>query len=302
MSVQNSPSISICTPTYNRARYLNRVFHSLQNQNFTAFEWIVVDDGSVDDTENVVKAIAASADFPVIYVQQLNAGKHIAVNRALDLARGELFLVLDSDDRCADGALMRFHQEWKNISDHHGDVAGISVLDMFDNGMIVGTPFPDERMVEFLPEYYARNNISGDKWDIHQTSILRLYRFPETPGEKFCPEGLIWNRIAKKYRMLFINVPLKIIEYLDDGISSNILLARARSPVNTMMYYEEVFESKIKLFSRVKSAINYFRFSLHGQRFSHALGRHPLWGTIVAPLALIMWRADIRKFRQAQAS
>jgi glycosyltransferase involved in cell wall biosynthesis len=296
MKTESPPlPITVCTPTYNRGAYLNRVFESLCMQDFNGFEWVIVDDGSTDDTDVVVNNIIATARFPVVFLKQPNSGKHIAVNKALDIARGELFLILDSDDRCHHGALMTFYREWQQISVRKDEVAGITVLTMYESGDIIGSRFPHARCIEYLPRYYERYTISGDKWDIHQTAIFKRYKFPETPGEKFCAEGLIWNRISSQYKMLFLNQALKVVEYLPDGLSRNAVKTRAGSPVNAMMYYEEVLQSDRSIVARLRAAVNYFRFAFHGGKCTLALCAHPFWGVFVIAASTIFWRVDRRR-------
>lgn len=288
-------SITVCTPTFNRGLYLNRVFDSLCIQDFNLFEWIIIDDGSTDDTQFIVKDIICRAKFPVVYAKQKNSGKHMAVNRALDLACGELFLILDSDDRCSIGALSFFYNEWQQICNIKDEVAGITALTMSENGSIVGSSFAHERHIDYLPYYYERHNIFGDKWDIHQTAVFKQYKFPETKNEKFCAEGLVWNRIARRYKMLFLNRPLKIVEYLPDGLSLNNRKIRIGSPINAMMYYEELIESNLSMFSRLKAAVNYFRFAFHGKRLAFAFSAHPFWGMLVSVLSIAFWVVDTQR-------
>jgi len=293
-----SLSITVCTPTFNRGSYLDRVFDSLCIQDFCSFEWIIVDDGSTDQTDFVVNGIASIAKFPVIYIKQPNSGKHVAVNKALDLARGELFLVLDSDDRCTADALSFFYTEWQGICDRKTEVAGITVLTMDRNGEVVGSPFPYERCIDFLPQFYERFRVMGDKWNIHQTAILKEYRFPETPNENFCPEGLVWNRIATRYKMLFVNKPLGIKEYLPDGLSANITKRRIHSPINTMMYYHELIESNLSLISRLRGAVNYFRFALHSRKYRLAFRTHPFCGFLVLVISAVFLIVDTKRIRR----
>lgn len=298
--MKNSSSkilITVFTPTFNRGIYLNRVFESLLIQDFKLFEWIIIDDGSNDETELIVNKIVNICEFEIKYIKQNNSGKHVAINKAVDLARGELFLILDSDDRCKLGALSFFHNEWKKISYKANEIAGITVLTEFENGKIVGSSFPFERMIDFLPKFYSKYKVKGDKWDIHQTIVMKKYRFPETLNEKFCPEGLVWNRISKEYKTLFINKSMKIVEYLPDGLSSNILNARINSPINTLTYYEELVKNSLYIKAYFRAVINYFRFAFHSKNFCSAYNKFPFSGLLVIGISLYMYISDKKKMK-----
>src|SRR5436305_1126064 len=110
-------TFTVFTPTYNRAKTLSRVYESLINQTFKDFEWLIIDDGSVDENETftLIKSWQTKAFFPIRYVHQENAGKHIAFNKAVQLAGGEFFVPLDSDDACFSNALEKFLKLWHEI-------------------------------------------------------------------------------------------------------------------------------------------------------------------------------------------
>jgi glycosyltransferase involved in cell wall biosynthesis len=123
------PTFTVFTPSYQRAKTLPRVYESLQSQTFTDFEWLVIDDGSTDNTRALVAGWQQDARFPIRYLFQKNAGKHVAYNRAARLARGELLVTLDSDDSCLPNALERFYFWWQSIPSAQRDgFAGVTPL------------------------------------------------------------------------------------------------------------------------------------------------------------------------------
>ncbi len=122
---EHDPTFTVFTATYNRAHLLQRVFDSLERQTYRDFEWLIVDDGSTDDTESIVRDWGLRADFPVRYVRQPHSGKHVAFNRGVREARGRLFLTWDSDDGAVPEALERFRANWDAIpSDRRSGVLG----------------------------------------------------------------------------------------------------------------------------------------------------------------------------------
>jgi glycosyltransferase involved in cell wall biosynthesis len=292
-NANNKVLITVCTPTYNRAKYLPRVFISLLHQERRNFEWIIVDDGSDDETGAVVKDIQNQADFPVHLHKQVNSGKHVAVNRALDLANGELFVIVDSDDACASDMLAVFEDEWAQLQDKER-IAGMTFLTMLRDGTVVGTRFPHDQHIARLPLYYDKFKVAGDKCDVHRTAVFRACRFPETAGERFCPESLVWNRISRTYDTVFINKPVKVVEYLADGLSANILTVRVNSPVNTTTFYEELFATKLSVISRLRAGINYFRFVMHHKGALSAIACKPLHALILFLPAFALYLRDRR--------
>jgi len=261
------PVFTVFTPTYNRAHKLGRVFDSLKGQTFRRFEWVVVDDGSNDGTEKLVAQWAKEADFPVSYTWQPNSGKHVAINRGVKLAQGELFIILDSDDWLAPTALERFLHHWESIPDkaRHG-YAGVAGLCADTSGRIIGTQFPAAVVDSNSVEIRTRYRVKGDNFGMNRTDILRAFPFPENLGG-FVTEALVWNRIAREYRIRYVNEVLAYKEYQPGGLSDRSVELRARSCAAARTYYREFVELEglyVPVADRLKACANYVRFSCHG--------------------------------------
>ncbi|MFZ3133242.1 glycosyltransferase family 2 protein [Methanothrix sp.] len=256
---------SIFTPTYNRARLLGRAFQSLREQTFRNFEWLVVDSGS-DGTDKLVEHWAKEANFPVSYTWQPKNGKHIAVNTGVKMAKGDFFIILDSDDWLVPNALERLLFHWQAISElMRNGYSGVAGLCAYASGEIVGTPFPapiiDSNAIEIRTIY----NVTGDKFGMIRTDVLRTFPFPEDLGS-FVTESLIWNRIAKVYNERYINEVLAHKEYQTDGLSYNSIKIRAESSLAARTYYKEFVDLEglhVPLDHRLKACANYVRFSIH---------------------------------------
>ena len=289
-----SVAITVCTPTFNRGKYLRRIYESLLRQEFPRFEWLIIDDGSTDDTRTIVEEFLIDPSFSIKYIYQANSGKHIAVNQALDTAVGELFIILDSDDLPSEDMLQVVYSEWSMV-EKKSSLSGMVFLTMFHDGKIVGDKFPFDKHCASLTKFYDQYEIFGDKCDIHVTKIFQTYKFPLTINERFCPEGLIWNRMASSFDTIFINKPIKYVEYLDDGLSANVLKIRVNSPINTMNFYGELMQKRISLKSRLRSAINFVRFSFHAGRYWDVLQKHTLLGIFLMPLAFVFYLIDRRQ-------
>ena len=256
------PFITILTPTYNRASLLPRLFDSLLRQTNKDFEWIVVDDGSTDDTREVVANLKEKCGgaFPMGYVYKANGGKHMAINIGAERARGELLFIADSDDLLTDDALETVANSWHDISDDKS-FAGIAGLDIaMDTREVIGSGLPQEHIDCNAIDIRYRHHVTGDMKEVFRTEVLREFPFPEFTGERFCPEQLVWFRMARRYRLRYINKPIYIADYQPDGITAGITRARLRNPSASMLTYAELTECPVPFLVKVKAAINFWRF------------------------------------------
>ncbi|HNR23890.1 MAG TPA: glycosyltransferase [Candidatus Bipolaricaulis anaerobius] len=259
-------TVTVFTPTFNRGRLLRRVFVSLQNQTFQGFEWLIVDDGSTDGTEDIVRAMAAESPFPVRYHRQKNSGKHVAVNQGVRLAEGILFLILDSDDRLVPGALERIRYWWETIPiQERSSFAGVVGLYADRTGKLLGSGLPQNVLDTTTIELRTRYRVRGDTLHVYRTDVLRQYPFPENLGS-FVTEALVWNRIARGYRVRCVNEVWGEVGYQPDGLSARSTLLRVKSPHAARLYYKEFTEIPdmgISVVRRVREYANFARFSLH---------------------------------------
>lgn len=259
------PFISILTPTYNRGKLLLPLYDSLKNLTFKDFEWLIVDDGSEDDTEQYALSWIAhnieNAEFPIRYIKKSNGGKHTAINRGVREASGELILILDSDDTLPEDSLATIAQYYEQCKGYK-DCAGVCGLMAHHDGQLIGTGFPKDPMYESALQfrYAEEGNVTGDLLEVYKTSVMREFPFPEIENEKFCPESLVWNRIANKYKLFCFNKIVYYRDYLEGGLTSKIVRIRMNSPIASTMTYAEMLDYNISLKWKIRSAINYWRF------------------------------------------
>lgn len=216
----STPLFTVFTPTYNRGDTLGRVFDSLRAQTFRDFEWLVVDDGSTDDTRERVAAFQAEADFPVRYVWQENQHKKAAFNHGVREARGELFVALDSDDELLPQSLERLRRIWLDIPEAERDLfSAVTGLCVRPGGALVGDRYPRDVFDSTPLEVHYKYRIKGEKFGFQRTEVLRRFPFPEDiPG--FVPESLVWSAIARKgYLTRFVNEPLRVYHDTADSLS-----------------------------------------------------------------------------------
>ncbi len=219
--------ITVFTPTYNRAYILKKLYFSLQRQSFTDFEWLIVDDGSTDDTVSYVQTWTnAGNTFSIRYYKQKNGGKHRAINYGLQLAEGELFFVVDSDDYLTDDALMKIDVWFKEARDNSliGAIAANKGISKYETPNEVSKKaFLDQSFLEMGTfRENGRLVLNGEKAIVFYTELHRKYPYPEFEGEKFLTEAVVYNRIANDgYITRFYNDIICIYQYQTDGLSAN---------------------------------------------------------------------------------
>ena len=290
--------ITIFTPTYNRAHLLPRLYDSLCKQTYMDFEWVIVDDGSTDNTATLIESLKSKNErsFPIRYYYQENGGKHRAINRGVKEAQGELFFIADSDDWLPDNALEKISVVFDDIRDDIS-YAGVCGLDGTANGTVVGSGLPKDFIDETYISVRYKHKIKGDMKEVFRTSVFKDFPFPEIENEKFCPEALVWNRIGKNFKLRYFNEVIYLIEYQNDGITASIIKARMKSPIASMMTYAEIIQFKnVPLLEKCKSAINYWRFYLCAIRPSYKPKIASIW-RLFYPIGMLMHLRDLRLTR-----
>ncbi|WP_019037076.1 glycosyltransferase family 2 protein [Psychroflexus tropicus] len=253
--------ITVFTPTYNRAKLLPKLYKSLLNQINQNFEWLIVDDGSYDGTEGLIKSFVKEDKIEIRYFKQKNSGKHIAINKGLDYANGEYFFIVDSDDYLIDESIDKIFKWFENAENK---IAGVVGRKCFQNSEKIGSKFPNRSFYSNHVQKTYKDNIKGDLAEVYKTEIMRQYKFPCFRNERYVAEGLMWNRIAKKYNSFFIDECIYLAEYQLDGLSSNSVMLRHNSPQYSNLFYTELLEYKSLPFKiRVRTYINLWRFSFN---------------------------------------
>jgi len=294
-----SPFFTVCTPTYNREKLLPRVYASLRKQTFTDFEWLVVDDGSVDGTAGLVDRWSTEAPFPIRYIWKENGGKHTAHNVCVSEAGGELLVMIDSDDWLVPSALERLKSEWDQIAGKER-YSGVCGLFQYEDGTIVGNRFPQERMDSNAVDLRYNLGVEGDKIGCTRTDILCRFPFPDHLGRNLVPESLVWNRISQEYRMSCVNAVIGVKEYQADGLTDMSTLNSIRNPQAYYLSHLELLNGRfpIRVSSAARVAVSLAKCAILAGKSPFAV-RRPLYRmlTVAAlPLGGILalrdrWRA-----------
>lgn len=250
--------VTVLTPTFNRGGgSLNNLYQSLQKQTIKDFEWLLVDDGSTDDTKNIAEEMRKKAEFPMRYIYKENGGKHTALNVGVKQITSELTFIVDSDDTLVPDAIetiLQYHKKYKERK----DLCGYSFLRRFPDGNINGKPFePDEKVGTYIECRINADDTQADKAEVFYTRCLKEFPFPEYRNEKFLGEDLVWIRMAMKYQMVHINRAIYVGNYLEDGLTKNRRKNNIRSPYGCMERAKEFMRPELKLKYRLKGAVQY---------------------------------------------
>lgn len=224
------PILTVFTPAYNRAHTLPRTYASLKRQDCKDFIWLVVDDGSSDNTAELVKEWQKKdSGFEIRYVYKENGGMHTAHNTAYENIDTELNTCIDSDDELADGAVRKILKKWNEVKNQ--GYAGIVGLDAdMNTGKIIGTDFGVGKTDTTLTEFYAAGGL-GDKKLVYRTDVITHYPpYPVFEGEKYVALAYKYRLIDQEYKLAVLNEVLCNVEYQQDGSSMNMYRQYVRNP------------------------------------------------------------------------
>lgn len=290
--------VTIFTPTYNRVNTLPRLYYSLKNQTNKDFEWLIVDDGSIDNTPSLIQNYISEGFLSIRYYQKDNGGKHRAINVGIEKANGELFFIVDSDDYLPLDSINTILNKYAAVSDKV-NIAGLSGRKGYRDGNYIGSDFSYGDKICNAIDFRFKYHINGDMAEIFKLDILKKFPFPEFEGEKFCPEALIWNRMAKQYDILWFSTIIYTAEYLDDGLTSKIVEIRMKAPYASSYTYLELSNSNIPFNQKLKACINYWRFAYNLSYIKRKEIDKPnkLLSVLGKPIGMLMHLKDLRKLR-----
>lgn len=290
---------TVFTPTYNRGYIIEQLYNSLCRQTFREFEWVVVDDGSDDNTEEVMERIMARDNFfPIIYQKQTNGGKHRAWNRGVELASGELFFGCDSDDYLTDDALEIADRVERSIPETEKFAfAGVCGLRVNRDMSMIGSSFAETKYMDMTYMERTKNKVTGDKSEVIYTAVWKKYKYDEFEGEKFITEATSLNRMAADgLKMRYFNRAIKICEYLADGLSATSRSQFRNSPRGYGMYIHQQIEYGLLCGKRKWSAIaDYYdqcRSMLGLRTTAEYLYMNPIKAITISHVMFLIWRME----------
>lgn len=255
---------SIITPSYNRACLLERLYLSLVNQSYSHLEWIVVDDGSTDNTREIISNIISKSPFIINYIYKENGGKHTALNAAFEAVNNDLILILDSDDMLAFNALEYIDTIWTELR-VNPDIQGIiSLCQDIDSNLIIGNQFPYDGFNSTITKNLFKYGIRGDKCDFIRASSIVSLRFPSFENEKFVPESIVTYEPDKLGYYYCVNKVLKLVEYQQGGMTKNFNRLTSKNPNGYFLRFKHLLQNcfieQMSMLSKFKVFTLYFEF------------------------------------------
>lgn len=286
--------LTIFTPAYNRAHTLPRTYASLCQQECKDFIWLIVDDGSTDDTAELVKKWQAEdPGFEIRYIYKENGGMHTAHNTAYENIDTELNTCIDSDDKLAPGAVEKILAKWEQVREQ--GYAGLIGLDADFEGNLIGKGFPAGMTETTVIGYYAAGG-RGDKKLVYRTDIIKQYPpYPVFEGEKYVALSYKYRLIDQKYKLAVLNDVLCNVEYQADGSSNTMWRQYLKNPKGFAFWRTVCMQYPVSTKRMLVDCVHYVSSSiLAGDR--HFLRHSPRKGmTAAAVLPGVLLSLYIRK-------
>lgn len=286
-------TLTVFTPAYNRAHTIGRTYESLLRQTCDDFEWLVIDDGSTDNTEELVRGWMQDNKIPIRYIKQKNQGMHGAHNTAYRNITTELNTCIDSDDFMPDDAVEKVVSFWK---EHGSDkYAGIVGLDQTEDGKIIGSKFPVGLTETTLQGYYAAGG-SGDKKLVYRTQVINSYpEYPLFEGERYVGLAYKYMLIDRDYKLLTLNEPLVTVEYQPDGSSYNMYRQYWLNPKGFSFFRKTEMVCAPTLKRRFISCIHYVASSIIARNKRFLKESPQKFLTLAATPFGLLWYMRIRQ-------
>ncbi|WP_246056207.1 glycosyltransferase family 2 protein [Alteribacter natronophilus] len=294
-------TLTVFTPTYNRAFCLPQLYLSLLRQSRKDFVWLIIDDGSTDGTADLVKSWTAEGLIDIRYHYQQNQGMHGAHNTAYELIDTELNVCIDSDDELAEGAVEKILSFWSSYGSSR--VSGIAGLDLDRRGNIIGTKLPEDVSRSTLFDLYYKYGVTGDKKLVYRTELTKKYPYPLFRGERYVGLAYKYYRLDEDYELLLLNEPLCVVEYLEDGSSMNMLSQYYRNPKGFSFYRKELMKLPfVDLKFKYRQAIHYVSSSFLEKNSSFLRDTPaPLLTVLAIPPGLLLYFHVLTKQRSASS-
>ncbi|WP_226645677.1 glycosyltransferase family 2 protein [Mesobacillus subterraneus] len=259
--------LTVFTPTFNRAYCLGDCYESLKKQTNKDFIWLIIDDGSTDNTKDLVNKWQSESLVDIQYIWQENQGMHGAHNTAYELIKTELNVCIDSDDYMPDDAVEKILSMWEKEGSEN--VSGLIGLDSYTNGAVIGSQLPANLKTSTLFDLYYKHGVDGDKKLVYRTELSKKFPYPVFENEKYVGLAYKYYKLDQEYEMLLMNEVLCCVEYLPDGSSLNMLKQYRKNPKGFAFYRRELMKVPFANWEfKFKQAIHYVSSSLLSKEFN----------------------------------
>ncbi|USL25726.1 glycosyltransferase family 2 protein [Priestia megaterium] len=248
--------ITIFTPTYNREFIIRKCYESLCSQSNQEFTWLIVDDGSTDNTEELINSFINEDKIEICYLKQQNRGKHVAHNTGVLNCKTDIFVCVDSDDYLSSDAVQIIYDAWDEVNKSE-NLAGVVALKGRNANIPTGTWMPSSVRFSSIRLLYEKHKFKGDAMLIFKSDVLKRNLFPLFEGEKFVTESTVYDLISENYEMKLLDKVLYFCNYLEDGYTRNIFTTYRNNPKGYMYYLNQRIELAQGIKNKYK-AISYY--------------------------------------------
>jgi glycosyltransferase involved in cell wall biosynthesis len=288
--------ITVFTPTYNRASNLNKCYQSLLLQTSKNFIWQIIDDGSTDNTEEIVKTFMAEDLIDIIYIKKSNGGKFSAINKSLEITNTELWICLDSDDYFFPDAIEIYEKYYLSIKNDE-NICGLFSLRSDANGHpMMGMSIPKEIKYETQFNIRYKYKIEPEYVQVYKTNIVSQYRYPVFDGENFFPLSYTQDKMDQKYKFLIIHEPTMVCEYQSDGITKNHKRLVKKNPKGYTEFKRQQIEIAPNFMFMLKACITYDTGCILSNNIKGVfLSPSPLFTIFMYPLGWLVYQLRYRK-------
>ena len=256
-------TLTVFTPTYNRAYCLRALYESLCAQTNKDFEWLIVDDGSSDNTRELVQAFIEENKIQIKYHAQTNSGKHVAHNKGVELCETELFVCVDSDDALTANAVDVILHKYEAVKNQK--ILGLYLRKQYPDGRWMASAYPKGIEKIGITDLYHNYPFTGDTVIVLKTELIKPYSFPVFEGERFVTEKVLYNQLNHIAPMLLCDEAIYTAEYLPDGYTKNIQKLIANNPQGVAVdclfesfYHTRVLE-RLKGYAQYRAVVNTFK-------------------------------------------
>ena len=270
--------LTVFTPTYNRGEKLKRLYSSLLDQCNSDFEWLIVDDGSTDDTEAIVNTFFTS-EFPIRYYRKENGGKHTAYNYALKVAKGDYFVCIDSDDWLSKEAISNILEV---CTETNTNILMAYKSDV--NGNLLSNNFPETVTKAGILELSNFYRCTGEFTLVFQTEFARKFPFPVFDGEKFVTESVIYDKMFENEKALLLSEVVTICEYQNDGLTNNLNEIMKKNPAGYCLYFMQRIDAEFSIKKKILAVGKYYCFSkLAKEKKCRYNGKYKMFVRLLVP-------------------
>lgn len=276
--------LTIFTPTYNRGNKLEQLYKSLKKQINSECEWLIVDDGSTDTTEEVVSRFCEEKCCNIRYIKKKNGGKHTAHNLAVDIAKGKYIMCLDSDDYLQNHIITKLLNVINTCSNDEGIIA--YKCDQY--GKLLSDEFSVTSTINNIYDLEKKYGCRGEFTFIFPTHILKKNKFPVYAGEKFITESVVYDKL--ECRMKLFPEIIEVCEYQEEGLSNNLNRIMKNNPAGYCLYFMQRIDMQKSLKERIETIGKYLSFCvLAGEKKSVYKGNYSGLVKCCYPIGFIFW-------------